>query len=151
MVCACRSLVIPRTCLSAFIDHERHKHIVVCDAHDRSGDSAQRHLCKISMCTQAAQMYGPELPSHLSQHTHVWLLQILFVWSFVGQAPSPSGGSGREWCYVEPQVRVVEPRRNCSRILLQLVTGIHVSACGGWSRSVGLLWCLVLPGHFPDL
>lgn len=69
--------------------------------------------------------------------------RIVLVCSFVSQAPSPSGGSGREWCYVEPQVRMVTAK--LQRNSLQLGAGIRVLARGGWSRSMGLLWCLVLP------
>ena len=53
------------------------------------------------------------------------------------QAPSPSGSSGRPWCYVEPQAGVL-PRRNMDGLFLLL-------ACvrGGGKRCglLGLLRC----------
>ena len=53
------------------------------------------------------------------------------------KAPNPQGVSGREWCYVEPQVAIV-----CGQCD---VCFFAVGQVGDeWRRSLGLLWCVNL-------
>ena len=81
------------------------------------------------MSTLAAPMCLPQL-GQLHCEEGVWLVgHDKFLWQrhAARKAPSPKGGSGREWCYVEAQVAVMELEFSSDAVACKLAVP------GSWS------------------